>query len=131
MLKKQTLVKQNSVEDYIELFKDMSSTFGMGFVPTFIWGNNEFCISGIDSWRGSYCELSFQYSCFVAQTMPSVDNIIDMLEGAVGKTYDGYKGGDFTMHENSEVWLDNYGDCSGRYVKGFDQDGKLIIGEDI
>lgn len=56
------------------------------------------------SYRGYYTDLAFE---------PAINSRIgDMLEAAkssLGKTFDGYKGGDFRMHEYTECWLACYG----------------------
>lgn len=56
------------------------------------------------SWRGIYAELAFT---------PTENTVVaDMLtdaRSAVGATYEGYKGGDFTMDENTRVHFSYYG----------------------
>ena len=56
------------------------------------------------SYRGYYSELAFE---------PAEDvKVSDMLrdaEGALGKTFMGYKGGDYTMHGAVECYLATYG----------------------
>lgn len=71
-----------------------------GFVPT-----------SLDSWRGIYAEISFHYEQVEPKT---VSQIIEMVKEAIGKTYEGYKGGDFTMSRQTPVWVANYGEsgCS-------------------
>lgn len=56
--------------------------------------------------RGSYEELAFK-------PLPEA-RIGDMLahaKSALGQTFDGYKGGDFTMHENTSCNIGEWGDC--------------------
>lgn len=61
----------------------------------------------LDSWRGSYCELAIGYDS--SATPPTLEKFLEMLKGAVGKTYEGYKGGDFVMGKATPVWIANYG----------------------
>ena len=60
------------------------------------------------SYRGYYHELAFE---------PAVNvTVADMLEdakSALGTTYTGYKGGDFTMDKYSDCWLSYEGHSSG------------------
>ena len=56
------------------------------------------------SWRGSYDELAFE----------PVENVLvsEMLadaKSAVGKTYTGYKGGEFEMDKRTEVHVSDWG----------------------
>lgn len=56
--------------------------------------------------RGYYCDVAFN---------PAVSTRIgDMLlhaKSALGATFLGYKGGDYTMNEYTEVLIGRYGDC--------------------
>ena len=85
---------------------------------------------GIGSWRGSYCELSIQTEDFgsyntdevehkspygdsykmksIGCENPTVSQWIDVLKEAIGKTFVGYKGGDFLMSKNTPVYLAEY-----------------------
>lgn len=63
------------------------------------------------SWRGSYSELSFPPAEGVTLSAMS-----DALKDALDKTFEGYKGGDFTMHLATEVYIDPYGSCPGNRI---------------
>ena len=89
---------------------------------------------GIDSWRGSYAELAIQTEGFgsyngdevthefesgnfynsvsIGKENPTVAEWIEVLKEAVGKTFTGYKGGDYLMSKNTPVWLAEYGNSS-------------------
>lgn len=56
------------------------------------------------SWRGSYYELAFEP---VKNT--TIRDMLFYAKDAIGNTYSGYKGGDFTMDEQSEVHIAFYG----------------------
>lgn len=56
------------------------------------------------SWRGDYYELAFEP---VKDT--TIGSMLEYANSALGSTYEGYKGGEFTMHENSEVYIASYG----------------------
>lgn len=63
------------------------------------------------SYRGDYMDLAFE---------PATDvTVADMLadaRSALGATYQGWKGGDFTMGEHTWCWLSVEGDASGETI---------------
>lgn len=88
---------------------------------------------GIGSWRGSYCELAIEtegFGCYngelekdygdfqvykqvsIGCKNPTVTQWIKVLKEAIGKTFVGYKGGDFLMSKNTPIWLAEYGSSS-------------------
>jgi len=62
--------------------------------------------TGLSSWRGSYRELAIEFD---GGKEYSVKEFIKELKGAVGKTYQGYKGGDFLMGKATPLWVANDG----------------------
>lgn len=52
------------------------------------------------SWRGIYSELAF-----VLTENVTIGSMLADAKSAVGTTYEGYKGGDFTMGEYSDVYI--------------------------
>ena len=64
------------------------------------------------SYRGYYSDLAIEYG---KDTM-TVGEFGDMLKNAVGETFTGYKGGDFTMSKITPMWVDHYGCASGIVV---------------
>jgi hypothetical protein len=71
----------------------------------------------VDSWRGSYDEpsLGWQpagYSGTVRE-YPTVQSLITELEEAIsGRTYCGWKGGEFSYSGTEPLHIDNPGDCT-------------------
>ena len=61
------------------------------------------------SYRGYYEDLCLDYD----DTAPpiTVGRLLEMFEVADGQTYTGYKGGDFTMHRKTLVWVAPYSMC--------------------
>jgi len=53
------------------------------------------------SWRGVYAELAFEV---VEDT--TVGEMLDCAEDSVGKTFEGWKGGDFKMCETTEIHIE-------------------------
>ena len=69
--------------------------------------------SHLESYRGYYEDLSLDYS---SNEKPiTVKQLLEMFEDADGSTYTGYKGGEFTMHRKTLVWVAPYGD-TGRML---------------
>jgi hypothetical protein len=62
---------------------------------------------------------------------PKVSDVIELLERVQGKTFTGYKGGDFTMGKSTPLWVANYGDSSGFKEAGDDDDAYLQAVIDI
>ncbi len=64
--------------------------------------------TGYNSWRGAYKEIALGFSTEYRDGL-FLDKFIEETKGAIGKTYGGYKGGDFTMNRHTPVWVANYG----------------------
>lgn len=78
------------------------------------------------SYRGYYSDLAIEP--YGTEPGCSVDAALTDLREAVGRTYTGYKGGDYTMHRRTLVWVDHYGSCSGIGVTGVEvRDGVVVI----
>lgn len=60
------------------------------------------------SYRGYYNELAFEPAANV-----TVADMLADARSALGATYEGWKGGDFTMHEHTDCWLSEEGCASG------------------
>lgn len=101
--------------------------------------NEKYRPTGIDSWRGSYCELAISYDGNkgsynsdevvwkskdgkytsykkIPNKLPKnlkVKHFVKMLKNIVGKTFTGYKGGDFLMGRQTPLWVANYGGSEG------------------
>lgn len=52
---------------------------------------------------------------------------LEMLKEAVGKTYEGYKGGDFEMTEDTPMWVANYRYADNTGVMGVIDKGYAIV----
>lgn len=59
------------------------------------------------SYRGYYEQLAFEPDEHVA-----VGDMLKSAREALGAVYDGYKGGHYTMTEDTQCWLAEYG-CTG------------------
>lgn len=56
------------------------------------------------SYRGDYMDLAFM----PAENI-TIGGVLAAARSALGATYQGYKGGDFTMGEHTDCWLAQYG----------------------
>lgn len=60
------------------------------------------------SWRGDYNHLALGWE--ESSDSIKVAALLERAEACVGKTFEGYKGGDFKMERYTRLWVDNYGD---------------------
>ena len=75
-----------------------------------------------DSYRGYYADLAFGQ-----QLEPKLaSEFFDQCRRAFGKTYEGYKGGDFVMDEDTPLWRAAYGD-TGDAIVNTKRDGDNLI----
>lgn len=63
------------------------------------------------SYRGYYSDLAFETS---GERMTAA-HLLDTCRNALGVSFEGYKGGDFVMKENTPLWSASYGSC-GRAI---------------
>jgi len=107
-------IEECGVEDKNSEPKNIYYDFG-GMTPTIL-----------DSWRGSYSELALGFDRESSEMR--ADKILKELKSAIGKTYQGWKGGDFTMNEDTPVWVDNCGESTETAIIGvLDEGWRLII----
>lgn len=90
-----------------------------------IFDFGKFTPSGIDSYRGYYNHLALGYS----EDAPyaKVMDVVDMLKMAVGKTFIGYKGGEFPMDLETPVWAANYGKDTQTKIVSLFADGPFTV----
>ena len=59
---------------------------------------------------------------------PTVAFLLEDAEAANGKTFEGYKGGDYTMDIATAVWADEWGESEGRMLLGARvSDGEVVL----
>lgn len=87
-----------------------------------------FAVDGADSYRGYYSDLAIEP---VAREFGTVADGLEILRGAVGTTFEGYKGGEYRMGSRTLVWVDTYGTCTEQGVTGVEVmdgvDGVVMI----
>ena len=71
------------------------------------------------SYRGYYDQLALGYCIANYNSEPiMLTRLMEMLNEAVGKEFEGYKGGMFMMYPSTPVWLANYGQWPGAVITG-------------
>lgn len=60
------------------------------------------------SFRGDYADLAFEPAYDV-----SAGDVLDTLQSCIGQAFEGYKGGHYTMDENSWCFISEYGTSAG------------------
>lgn len=98
--------------------------------------------TGFGSWRGIYAELAVNYSFngygdMVGYQKTSgssfdpkpftVSEFLKLAKETVGKTFQGWKGGDFTMGKNTPLHVANDGDCGSTGIVGVRDDEYTVI----
>ena len=87
--------------------------------------------TSIDSWRGSYAELALNFIDSQRGANPiepmKVSEFNQMLKDTIGKTFTGYKGGEFLMSQHTPVWVANYGNSGNTAVIDIVDDGYQVI----
>lgn len=84
------------------------------------------------SWRGVYRELALGYRDIEWKDgkyvgYMTVAELLEKAKKAVGAVFEGYKGGDFTMREDTPVWVSNYGDADHTQIVDVINDGSTSI----
>lgn len=75
------------------------------------------------SYRGYYCDLSFEPGTEVE----SAGSLLARCRAAMGKVFEGYKGGDYQMGERTPLWVSPYGSGGGDKLMGLSTDGEIIV----
>lgn len=88
-----------------ELIQKLESVKNKG-LPVFYDFNDKESPTYFMSWRGSYCEPALGHE---ENKVTLVSDLLLMAKEEIGKVEVGYKGGDFTMHKRSPIWIANYG----------------------
>lgn len=112
---KQTILLGELIEHFKACNRDAEVRFDFCFLTP----------SGLDSYRGYYDHLAIGWTAD-CQTW-NVANMIELLESAIGSTYTGWKGGEYTMDQLTPVWADNPGQASSTAITGVDNRGYRVI----
>lgn len=72
--------------------------------------------NGIGSYRGYYSDLAIGFDNDYRRPDVKNEEFRQELRDCIGQTFTGYKGGDFTMTEDTPVWVANNGNSGGTAV---------------
>ena len=72
--------------------------------------------TGFDSYRGYYSDLALEYT--TENSYMTAGELLKKAEECIGKTFTGYKGGEFEMTEDTTLWIANYGKSTHILVTG-------------
>jgi len=76
------------------------------------------------SYRGYYGDVALGFDL---EADPKVKDVIMELEKAVGAMYTGWKGGDFVMSRESQLWVANPGYTGGTVIVGLEDCDYMTI----
>ena len=68
------------------------------------------------SYRGYYSDLAIGFDG--DGVYPNVEKVLIQAKDCIGKAFEGYKGGYYTMHEATPIWVANWGKSGGTGVVG-------------
>jgi hypothetical protein len=85
----------------------------------------------VQSWRGVYAEAAlgwtnhdFDYDA----KETTVDDLIAELEKAIdGRKFTGWKGGEFSYNEDTEIHVDNPGECTHTEIINVEDKGYVVL----
>jgi len=63
------------------------------------------------AYRGDYCDLAFK-----PIKKARIGDMLQSAKGALGRTFEGYKGGEYQMDEYTECWIDEHDECNGNGI---------------
>jgi len=79
------------------------------------------------SYRGYYSDLAFTPK----EGRMKVSEALALCRSCEGQTFNGYKGGEFTMDRNTPVWIADIGDSGCPRIMDIDADGKLVLEKEL
>ena len=82
-------------------------------------------LGDLHSYRGYYNDLAFEPE---ACKKPAIE-ILEICRAAMGKVFEGYKGGEYVMGAKTPLWIAPYGIC-GRKIVGISTDGIIETSAD-
>lgn len=91
--------------------------------------------TGLNIWRGSYSELSINYSFngydndyhYNDKEPLEINEFIKLCQESIGKVYHGWKGGEYTMTEDTPLWVANSGNSGNTAVIDIFDNGYEVV----
>jgi hypothetical protein len=78
----------------------------------------------LGSYRGYYEDLALDYQ---TGATVHVADLLPQLRDALGRSFEGYKGGEFVMHRGTNVWVAPYGESWGTAITGVRDTGYYAV----
>lgn len=78
------------------------------------------------SWRGIYSQLALSYTEAYDAKRLTAGDLLELAKDADGKTFQGYKSGDYIMDRGTPLWVANYGDAPYTIIHDLTDDGYEI-----
>lgn len=79
----------------------------------------------VNSYRGYYDHLALGWS--EPSGWPTVATVLAELQSAIGKTFEGYKGGDYKMDRDTPLWVANYSHSGGTGIVSITVEGEHSV----
>jgi len=79
--------------------------------------------SFLHSWRGNYNELAISYD----KGSKTAGKLLEELEDCIGSVHTGWIGGDYTMTEDTPLWVANKGHSGGTVIIDVVNQGYQLI----
>lgn len=76
----------------------------------------------VRSYRGYYEQLAIEPG-----EVTTAGELASALDAAVGATFYGYKGGNYTMSRNTPVWFSGYGEATGCAITGVVETDRAVV----
>ena len=80
-------------------------------------------LGALHSYRGYYSDLAFEPTTSIV----TVHDVLTEARSAMGRTFEGYKGGDYLMGEHTPLWVSQYGTPSGYKLITLTREGDLLV----
>ena len=77
----------------------------------------------VSSYRGYYSDLAFD----PVQEQRTVADVLAECIAARGKTFEGYKGGEFVMEADTPLWISEYSMASGQAIIAIEDRGDAVF----
>lgn len=100
-------------------------------IPLWIEGPLRLFPNGVGSYRGYREDLAigFDESEYQHPAPMTCGQFATILRDAIGATFTGCKGGEYTMHSLTRVWVARYRECPGCQVDSvYEDNGAVYIG---
>lgn len=88
--------------------------------------SNVYGLTNPHSYRGYYTDLAFEHNC----DMVKASDLLAICKDAMGKVFQGYKGGDYVMGALTPVWVAPYGVTGEKLIMLRDGGGIKLANDD-